>query len=182
MDSSASCSGGRGGSTAAATGSDLISVAASGGASAVSDVGAGAEVASDEVVAGEVMIVEVMAGAVVAGEVVAGEVIAGEVMAVEIIGTALVGEPGVGGCRVAVARVFRPTSRLVSAARTLVSNGSVLRGSVAELIACGGVVASTAAGVAKEKYPAMCATRYPLTAVPMPAATISTNFPANRRR
>ena len=58
----------------------------------------------------------------------------------------------------------------------------LLARAAAELIACGGVVASTAGGVKKEKYPAKCATRYPLTAVPMPAATISTNFPVNRRR
>ena len=105
-----------------------------------------------------------------------------EVMAVDVMAVDVMGEAGVGARGAAAGGAVRLTSRLVSAARTLVSNGSVLRGSAAELIACGGVVASTAGGVKKEKYPAKCATRYPLTAVPMPAATISTNFPVNRRR
>ena len=133
--------------SAAATGSDLISATASGGAIAVADVW----VSVDAWVSGEAWVA---------------------------------GEAGVGGWSVATAGAARLASWLASAARTVASIDAVARGSEGQPVACGGVGA-TVAGVnreKKEKCAARNATRYPLTAVPIPAATISTNFTVNRRR
>lgn len=94
------------------------------------------------------------------------------------------GASDAGGCAVATTGAARLTSWLASAARTVASIDAFSCGAVGQPLTCCGGDGLTAAGVKKEKNarcPVTYATRYPLTAVPIPAATISTNFPANRR-